>query len=119
MLNTPAATSTKKSTMANTTLKVTVYGGTAPFSIKAQLYKRGEFIIGLTSPGSFEHVFRNLSGNYTLLISGPNPLGTDGKTRCELTTDQITLTADSDSSPAVRTGKAYLVQFHFTTNIDV
>lgn len=102
--------------MANTTLKLTVLGGVPPFSIKAQLFKVDEFIIGITSPGSFEHEFKNLSGNYTLLISGPNPLGPDGKTKCELSLDEITLTEDSDITPTVRTGKAYFVQFHFTTN---
>jgi hypothetical protein len=99
--------------MAATTLNVTVIGGTAPFSIKAQLFKGAEFIIGLTSPGSFEHTFKNLSGNYTLLISGPNPLPPGSKTKCEVSQDEIKLTDDSDPSPTTRTGKAYLVQFHF------
>jgi len=102
--------------MAETKLKVTVMGGTAPFSIKAQLFKNNEFVIGLTSPGTFEHVFKNLAGNYTLLINGPNPLGPDGKTKIELSLNEITLTPDSDSTPTIRSGKAYLVQFHFTTN---
>lgn len=105
--------------MAQTKLKVTVFGGTAPFSIKASLFKGPDFIIGLTSPGTFEHDFKNLSGNYTLLISGPNPLGDNGKTKCEINLDEVTLTEDSDSSPTTRTGKAYFVQFHFTTNAEV
>jgi hypothetical protein len=99
--------------MAATTLNVTVIGGTAPFSIKTQLFKGAEFIFGLTSPGSFEHTFTDLSGNYTLLITGANPLGPAGKTKCEVSLDQIKLTDDSDQSPTTRTGKAYLVQFHF------
>ena len=105
--------------MANTQLKVTVFGGTAPFSIKVSLYKQDVFIIAITSPGTFEHEFKNLSGNYTLLITGPNPLGPDGKTKCELNLDEIKLTPDSDPTPTTRTGKAYFIQFHFTTNPNV
>ncbi|RYY64660.1 MAG: hypothetical protein EOO13_18220 [Chitinophagaceae bacterium] len=99
--------------MANTTLTVEVFNGSAPFSIKASLYKGTEFILGITSPGSFEHEFKNLAGHYTLLISGPNPLGPDGKTVITLDASQITLKPESDSSPAVRKGKAYLVNFNF------
>ena len=91
-------------------------GGTAPFSIKVSLFKNDTFLLGLTSPGSFEHDFNNLSGNYTLLISGVNPLAPGSKTKCELSLDEITLTEDSDTSPTTRIGKAYFVQFHFTTN---
>jgi hypothetical protein len=101
--------------MANVDLKVTVLGGITPFSIKASLYKGKEFVMGLTSPGSFDHVFKNLDGNYTILVNGTNPMGQNGKTRCEINSDKIELKEDSDPSPTTRTGKSYLVQFHFKT----
>ena len=99
--------------MANTILTVNVSGGSAPFSIKASLYKGAEFILGLTSPGSLEHEFKNLTGDYTILVSGPNPLGPGGKTTITLDTSSITLEPDSDITPTTRTGKAYLANFHF------
>jgi hypothetical protein len=99
--------------MANTTLTVSVLGGTAPFSIKASLFKGSKFILGLTSPGSFQHEFKDLTGDHTIMISGPNPLGPNGKTSISLDTSNITLEPDSDTTPTTRKGKAYLVSFHF------
>jgi len=103
--------------MAKSLLKVTVFGGVPPFSIKAQLFKGGEVVKSLDKAKSFEQLFDNLSGKYSLLISGPNPLSADRKTVIQLSTDEITLSADSDSSPTIRKGKAYLIHFHFITNI--
>ena len=99
--------------MTNAKLKVDVEGGVAPFSLKASLYKGFEFVFGITSPGSFEHEFKNLTGDYTILVSGPNPLGPDGKTTINLDTNGISLEPDSDITPTTRKGKAYLVNFHF------
>ena len=101
--------------MAKTTLKVKVIGGTPPFSIKATLFKGQQVIKKIEKPGGFEQLYDNLSGKYSLLISGPNPLGEDKKTVISVDTSEITLSNDSDSSPATRKGKAYLVQYHFTT----
>ena len=101
--------------MANVKLSVTVSGGSAPFSIKASLYKGSKFILGLTSPESFDHEFKDLDGDHTIMVSGPNPLGPDGRTTISLSTDNITLKTDSDANPATRTGNAFLVQYHFIT----
>lgn len=99
--------------MKKTTLTVNVLGGSAPFSIKASLFKGTKFILGLTSPGSFEHEFKNLTGDHTVLVSGPNPLGPGGRTVITLDTSSIILEPDSDITPTTRKGKAYLVNFHF------
>jgi hypothetical protein len=99
--------------MAKTILNVRVFGGTPPFSLKIMLFKGGEVIKNLNKPGSFELTLDNLSGNYSLLVSGPNPLSPDKKTILSLDTSEIKLSADSDANPATRTGKAYLVQYFF------
>lgn len=99
--------------MTNIKLTVSVLGGNAPFSIKASLFKGSKFILGLTSPGSFEHEFKNLTGDHTILVSGPNPLGPGGKTTVAIDSGNVTLEPDSDITPTTRSGKAYLVNFHF------
>ena len=101
--------------MAKTILKVTVFGGVPPMSIKTQLFQGGEVVKGFEKDSSFEHTFNDLEGRYTLMISGPNPLSEDRKTVLSVSTDEITLSNSSDPSPSVRKGKAYLVQFHFRT----
>jgi hypothetical protein len=104
----------KKKNMAKTVLKVRVFGGTPPFSLKVMLFKGEEVIKNLGKPSSFDLTLDDLSGNYSLLVSGPNPLSADKKTVISLETDEIKLSPDSDPNPATRTGKAYLVQYFFT-----
>src|SRR5688500_9275902 len=100
--------------MPKTLLKVTVRGGTPPLSIVVQL-RKGTKVIEDVPPqsGSFEHLFKNLSGKYSLFISGPNPLSPNRETIIDLNTDEIVLSADSPTPPVSRKGESYFVQFHF------
>jgi hypothetical protein len=98
---------------AKTLLQVRVFGGTPPFSLKIMLFKGNEIIKELNRPGGFDLPLDNLSGNYSLIVSGPNPFSEDRKTIISLDTDEIKLLAGSDMNPATRTGKSYLVQYFF------
>jgi hypothetical protein len=101
--------------MAATTLSVTVFGGTPPFSILIRLKKGSELIKEFKKDGSFEHTFLNLTGKYSLIISGTNPMNPDSKTILKTSTDEIKLAPESDPNPCTRKGKSYLVQYVFTT----
>ena len=99
--------------MTSTTLTVTVNGGTSPISIVVNLFKEGEHVLGFTKSGTFVRSFKDLEkGDYSLFIGGVNPLP-KGSTKCELTTDEISL-HPPDDSPITKKGRKYLVQFHFT-----
>jgi hypothetical protein len=100
--------------MAKTLLKVKVFGGTPPFSLKVMLFKGNKIEKNINKPGSFELPLENLSGNYSLMVSGPNPLSDTRRTIISLDTEEIKLSPDSDANPSTRTGKAYLVQYFFT-----
>lgn len=100
--------------MAKTVLKVKVYGGTPPFSIKVILFKDDKEVKNINKPGSFDLALENLSGSYSLMVSGPNPLSSDRKTIISVDTDEIKLLPDSDPNPATRTGRSYMVQYFFT-----
>ncbi|MCX6316026.1 MAG: hypothetical protein NTW29_01945 [Bacteroidetes bacterium] len=99
--------------MASTTLKVKVFGGTPPFSLKIMLFKGNDVVKNINKPGSFEMTLDDLSGNYSLIVSGPNPMSGDRKTIISLDETEITLSPDSDPNPATRTGKVYMVQYFF------
>lgn len=99
--------------MASTTLKVTVSGGASPVSIVANLFRGADHIKGITRSGTFSFRFDELTpGNYNLFIGGVNPLPS-GSTKCEITTNEITLNPPDDS-PITKKGRKYLVQFRFT-----
>lgn len=104
----PAAT-------ASTTLTVTVFGGVAPEPIDITLYKDADILVSEQHPQSFSRTFTGLgSGSiYSLYIAGKNPLTPQGATKCELTTDEISI-HPPDEAPALKKGKQYLVEFHFT-----
>jgi hypothetical protein len=104
--------------MASTQLTVTVNGGTPPVSIRVNFFKQGVILFTLHFPGSFTHNFSNLdSGNYSIFIGGVNPLPSPAapnpNTKCEITTTNITL-HPPDNSPVIKSGRAYVAEFHFT-----
>ena len=101
--------------MASITLSVTVFGGTPPFSILIRLKKGGEVIKEFKEDGTFNNTFQNLTGKYSLIISGTNPMNPDSKTVLKVSTNEITLAPESDPNPSTRKGKSYLVQYVFTT----
>lgn len=103
----------KNKTMAKTTLRVRVFGGVPPFSIKVILFKGSQAIEEFDEPTGFDHAFNKLTGNYSLLISGPNPLSTQRRTEISIDTSEITLGKDSDPNPAIRVGRAYMIQYFF------
>lgn len=101
--------------MASTKLTVTVSGGPAPVSIVVNLFKSGQHLKSFTREKSFSQNFTELGkGSYSLFVGGVNPLPS-GSTRCEITTNEITL-QPPDDTPVVKKGKKYLVEFHFTVN---
>lgn len=109
------ATNSQPPVQPFTTLSVTVFGGVPPQPIDVRLFKGTQVIFESQEPKSFTKTFDNLkSGSvYSLFITGRNPLTANGATKCELTTDQISL-HPPDQTPALRTRKQYLVEFHFT-----
>ena len=99
--------------MPKTTLTVKVFGGKPPFSSKIILFKGDKIIEEFEEPSHFEHSFTQLSGNYSLMISGPNPMSADRKTIVSIDETEIKLSKESDPNPAVRVGKSYIVQYFF------
>ena len=87
----------------------------APEPVDITLFKGSEIIFNTQEPVSFSKTFNDLVPGtvYSLFIAGRNPLSQDGATRCELTTDKISL-HPPDETPILKKGKQYLVEFHFT-----
>lgn len=100
--------------MAKTIVKVRVFGGTPPFSIKVLLFKGEKIEKNINKPGSFDLTLDDLSGGYSLMISGPNPLSDERRTVISIDDTDIKLLPDSDPNPATRTGRSYMVQYFFT-----
>ncbi|MFL9483862.1 hypothetical protein ACI6Q2_13880 [Chitinophagaceae bacterium LWZ2-11] len=102
--------------LASTTLNVTVSGGITPLPIQVSFLKDGNNISTFSFSNSFTHTFTGLvkGSSYDITVGGFNPAG--GSTVISVTTDQITLSSVSDSSPITKNGKSYLVDFNFTVN---
>ncbi len=100
--------------MKKTTLKVKIFGGVPPFSLKIILFKGKKIIEEFEKPNGFDHLFKDLKGDYNLMITGPNPMSEKRKTVLSIDESEIALANDSDPNPSIRVGKSYLVQFPFT-----
>jgi hypothetical protein len=110
--------------LTTTTLTITIYGGLAPEPIDVTLYQGSIkfFNQSYAGPSPFIIPFMDLvSGLYGLYINGKNPLNPDGTintssaaTKCEITTNNITLMPMSDQNPELKKGAQYMIEYHFT-----
>jgi hypothetical protein len=100
--------------MKKANLKVKIYGGVPPFSLKIILFKGDDIVTEFERPTSFEYLFEKLKGEYNLMISGPNPMSEQRRTVLSIDDTEIKLSSDADPNPCERVGKSYLVQFPFS-----
>jgi hypothetical protein len=100
-------------TTTSTILTVIVSRGKPPAPIIVRCLKDGKLFLDLSSPGSFNHHFTDLSdGDYDIYIIGFNDKN-GGETTCYLSEEHIKV-IPPDVSPLKSDKPAFLVGFHFT-----
>ncbi|MDR3024578.1 hypothetical protein [Chryseobacterium sp.] len=102
--------------MKKLTLKVTIEGGSSQLGIYYKLVKRGHTSNPVQKKQSFEEVFTDLNGDYTLYIGGGNADSDKRRAIISLIFDDKEIVLDKDLSyanPSTQKGKHIYAEYYF------
>ncbi|KYH06504.1 MULTISPECIES: hypothetical protein [Chryseobacterium] len=102
--------------MKTLTLKVTIEGGSSQLGIYYKLVKKEHASKPVQKKHSFEEVFNDLNGDYTLYIGGSNADSDKRRAIISLVFDDKEITLDKDLSyanPSIQKGKHIYAEYYF------
>lgn len=102
--------------MKNLKLKVTIEGGFSQLGIYYKLIKRGTEARPIQKNETFEEIFTDLKGDYTLYIGGSNADSDKRRSTITLLYDDSEIVLDKDSSfanPSIQKGKHIYAEYYF------